>query len=422
MTTMNTNQYPELHNFYDVIQNADALIKAVESRKDEDHIYKFTGLLNIRKRTHGQSGENECDNSDISHKLPESFINSKFDWCIAGSAALVYVRSFLQEALDEIKDNKQEIPKIIKDICQLNSDGVKNLVNSRISNVKSGKAAYEALISTIREFVGRPNNKVLLQNITHDLPMFTSSLQPHEVWNFICDRLYNAKYLQYELSCIIFDIIKEIKNYVEKVKNKNDMVDIIKKLHGIDLSILAEDQVRAVYDSIHKKFDIVKLYGDFVNSDTDIFFLNSETNHRLSVGNVDMVHIKASNPQELIENFDLACCRAAFNSKHDFWISAQCLYSLLTGKYYVQGYLQSYKEFKCVLNQHRTFQVAYNEGAETTLHNRLLERINKYKSRGLECQWIDNSEVVPLWIKNRFHYAEWKDFHHVDLSTDGGEQ
>ena len=44
---------------------------------------------------------------------------------------------------------------------------------------------------------------------------------------------------------------------------------------------------------------------------------------------------------------------------------------------------------------------------ELMLFKRLTERIQKYADRGFKVQYVFTDDVAP-WIRNRFHYGEWK--------------
>lgn len=95
-----------------------------------------------------------------------------------------------------------------------------------------------------------------------------------------------------------------------------------------------------------------KIAGDFECNDTDIFFMNSKEHHRTTCGDVDIIHIKESSVETLLLNFDLPCCRAATDDSEEiFWISAQCLYSMLTGQYFLPAYLKDIEHFTSVFDE-----------------------------------------------------------------------
>jgi len=305
------SDYPICHNFYDVINNADQLIHAVTKNPSNDIVYHFPCLFR---------NTNEFDKEANKVKpYPQSFIDQKWDWCIAGSKALGYIQDLLNRAL-RWKLNKKNDETRIKEIQAKVTELVK------LTGLEKGSLNNETYLNFVR---------------------------------LNWDRL----------------------PYDTEVKTK------IKELIKSD------------------NIEIDKIYGTINPGDTDIFFLNSEINNRLVLPGIDLVHTKAKSVEELILNFDLPCCRAAFNSKHDFWISSQCLYSLLTGKYYLPLYLKNRDSFNTLLLQHRNGDPM--KVTDNFLYERLIQRITKYHQRGFKCEWVDTDEVLP-WIKNRFHYGEWK--------------
>lgn len=145
-------------------------------------------------------------------------------------------------------------------------------------------------------------------------------------------------------------------------------------------------------------------------SDTDIFFLNSVQNSRFSLGPTDLVMAKEKNVEELLLNFDLGCCRVAFDFQLNFWVSAQCLNAIFTHKYPMPNYLKEKIVFNKTLNLHREKDLTHV--AEDMLYNRFIERIRKYSNRGFGAKWVETKNILP-WVKNRFHYAEWKTIEEV---------
>ncbi len=142
-------------------------------------------------------------------------------------------------------------------------------------------------------------------------------------------------------------------------------------------------------------------------NDTDIFFLNSPGPHRSPIGKADIVHAPEKTVEELLLNFDLPCCRAATNSHFDYWVSIQCLASILSGNYYMPRYCFNKQTFREKLMKHRNSnQPGGLSCGEPMLFDRLQERIKKYQLRGFNVVWIETEKVLP-WIKQRFHYAEW---------------
>lgn len=149
-----------------------------------------------------------------------------------------------------------------------------------------------------------------------------------------------------------------------------------------------------------KLVDKCKIYGDFNANDTDIFFLGSKDQHRLVYGNTDIVHVREKTVESLILNFDLNCCRCAFNEDHEtLWISAQCVNSLFTGKYYLPNYLQDKTEFLQLMKLNNL-----QEDKIISLFHRLNYRKLKYETRGYQCINFNTDVTIP-WIRHRFFYG-----------------
>ena len=141
------------------------------------------------------------------------------------------------------------------------------------------------------------------------------------------------------------------------------------------------------------------------NSDTDMFFLQSPKHFRFQNGNTDIVYNPAKTVEELLSNFDLPCCRAGFHPLIGTWISIQCLTSIMEGIYYLPNYTRSFRSFCEMIRLHR--RVDRLADPEKYLFNRFHQRIKKYRERGFSPVWIETDVVLP-WIKNRFHYGEWR--------------
>ena len=143
------------------------------------------------------------------------------------------------------------------------------------------------------------------------------------------------------------------------------------------------------------------------STDTDIFILNCEQNHRSPIGITDIVYAKEKSVEELLINFDLPVCRVAYNFGYKIWISAQCIAALFTNEQNVPEYLKTRITFDTILQQNREPFDSINREQKITsfLYKRFTERVEKYQNRGFGINWVKTGEVIP-WIKNRFFYAE----------------
>jgi hypothetical protein len=84
----------------------------------------------------------------------------------------------------------------------------------------------------------------------------------------------------------------------------------------------------------------------FKNKDTDIFHLKSTENYHHVMGDIDMIYTTAQSIEDLLlREFDLPCVRVAIdyiNSEEGTYIvSAQFLYAIFTGKYYLPEGVES---------------------------------------------------------------------------------
>lgn len=81
--------------------------------------------------------------------------------------------------------------------------------------------------------------------------------------------------------------------------------------------------------------------------DADVFHLRADKPKRIKVGNMDVVDIRASSPEQLLlEYFDLPCCRAARNTEGDLWVSLQCLSAIATNRYFIPKWMSEARLFE----------------------------------------------------------------------------
>ena len=317
MTTQQTNSlpgnitFPVLKNFYDVIIHREALIRAVNDQPMMDFVYHFPHLFTNTFRT---------TSDRIITPEADALLNEKFNWCIAGSAALHHIHSHLRQAFNNLKEMEKT-----------REENLVKLINTLKLN--RGSLTIEQFIEFIK------NNK-----------------------EFISQRLSSESLM--ELDTIINSYCNE---------------------------------------KLPDTFSDISLNTSY--NDVDIFFLNSPVSCRMQIGHTDIVHSTCKTVDELLLNFDLPCCRVSMNSKHDYYISAQCLYALLTNEYPLPNYVQDRDSFISLLKNHRNGDPM--RVSEEFLYQRILERIKKYKQRGFNVVWYKTDYVLP-WIQNRFHYGEWK--------------
>lgn len=141
-------------------------------------------------------------------------------------------------------------------------------------------------------------------------------------------------------------------------------------------------------------------------SDIDVFILGCSANDRFSMGPTDLVRAKETTVEQLLLNFDLGCCRVAYDFQMNFWVSLQCLNSIFKHWYPLPSYMKEKNSFTQLLRNSRKPGEYPEYGAESMMYTRFQERIKKYSNRGFGVRWINTETILP-WVKNRFHYAEW---------------
>jgi len=153
-------------------------------------------------------------------------------------------------------------------------------------------------------------------------------------------------------------------------------------------------------------------------NDIDIFLLGRAQHARRGSGDkgglLDIVHTTDKTPVEVITNFDIPCCRVAFDMNYTFYVSIHALYSIFTKKVMLPEYLKTSDGFMRVLDRYQ-LDVPSKIGTSGSrvivdYHKRLIarmdERIKKYQSRGFSFQWYSTDYILP-WIKQRFAYVDF---------------
>lgn len=178
------------------------------------------------------------------------------------------------------------------------------------------------------------------------------------------------------------------------------------------LLALPEDTGKGLFvagsTALHYISSYVKGYNNinWKSTDIDVFFLNCPTSTRMTCppGNLDMVFCKEKTVEEVLLNFDLPCCRVGFDFKFNFYVSAQALVAIFTGKMYLPEYFSSNYEF---LNKLKEFECdktkPYAESINSLIVKRFYERVKKYQSRGFKAVYTHLDYLLP-WMKNRFTY------------------
>ena len=218
----------------------------------------------------------------------------------------------------------------------------------------------------------------------------------------------------------IYNKQKEVIKYVESNKDKDHIYFIKSKgryergtfMQGVfevksDFYIAGSAALNKFNEIPCKKH---RSYGkSFEPGDTDIFIVNSDRKFRSQFGSTDIVYTRDKTIEDLLLNFDLPCCRVATNPNGDYWISAQCLYAILTGKYFLPEYLLSIGSFYPMIEKYPGEELKKESKEKIIksaeyLHKRLLDRIEKYSKRGFTAVNYQ-TDVVLNWIIHRLDYS-----------------
>lgn len=171
------------------------------------------------------------------------------------------------------------------------------------------------------------------------------------------------------------------------------------------IELLHEEQKSSLINQVKGCGPYLKLIKNFEPTDINVFFLNSEVEDKVKYDGVDIIHLKATTVESLLLNFDLPNCRAAYYCDGEntiFYVSLHCIYSILTGHYYLPLYLQEKGEFSKIYKNNffecmEASSLLINTKGDK-LFNKLQSRIEKYKERGYTCRYIKTDIILP-WIR-----------------------
>lgn len=144
-------------------------------------------------------------------------------------------------------------------------------------------------------------------------------------------------------------------------------------------------------------------------NDTDLFFLGCPENSRMSTspGGLDFIFCKEKTIEEVLLNFDLPCCRVGFDFKYTYYVSAQALVSIFTGKMFLPEYfaisitfLEKLSSFHCDKSKE------FHQAVTRMIIKRFYERVKKYQSRGFKVVYTHLDYILP-WVENRFTYIDF---------------
>jgi len=137
------------------------------------------------------------------------------------------------------------------------------------------------------------------------------------------------------------------------------------------------------------------------SNDTDIFFVGAKNVSRVKMDTIDLIYTRLESIQEVLLNFDLPCCRVAVDSNNNFYVSAQCLVSLILNDPVIMP-----EYVKKVGPLSRKYQEAGCRISDINDHiSKIVMRFKKYQLRGFVFTYVKTEEVMNF-IKNVEMYSE----------------
>jgi len=142
----------------------------------------------------------------------------------------------------------------------------------------------------------------------------------------------------------------------------------------------------------------LRLAPDIECDDVDLYFLKPVNLISISTNNIkNIIHTKNSINNLVIDKY-LPCNRIACNSKKNiFYVSLQCLYSLLTGNCFLPKYLQNIDDFILAI---------YGDKYAATENNckNIFENFNSlikiYEKYGYTFSYVKTKTVLPCILLN----------------------
>jgi hypothetical protein len=214
---------------------------------------------------------------------------------------------------------------------------------------------------------------------------------------------------EYDPICVI--TIDLYESYFHKDLNSHKDIEPKNVISGSKavtafLELLRAGQKKAKTNDVKGCGPFLKLAEHYKSNDVDVFFLDSKEVSRIKYENVDIIHLKIPNITQHLDNFDLACCRTSMNLESTkFWISLNCLYTMLTGHCFIPKYLESLENFKVVYMKANKI---YDYNKKNTdrckvVFTRTQLRIEKYTERGYTFQYVETDKVLSFISSNHMN-------------------
>lgn len=136
-------------------------------------------------------------------------------------------------------------------------------------------------------------------------------------------------------------------------------------------------------------------------SDTDVFVLNSPKDGLVKVSGIDLIAHRAKNVLELLDYFDLPCCRVACTPQY-LYFTEQAFLSLMNKICGLPTLINDQERFCAQLTNVPT------EESRENMFQRTQARIRKYSSRGIIFNYYD-STTIPTFLAKRWYFSRYQE-------------
>jgi len=151
-------------------------------------------------------------------------------------------------------------------------------------------------------------------------------------------------------------------------------------------------------------------YNNWESKDTDIFQIGCENNSVTHpTDTIDIVNSTYNSIDELLISFDLSVCRLGINYEGMLYITAQALYSIITGYMFIPMYTKDIHQFRIAIMEDistreelKEYLSQFNDVTAYILSN-YNRRVEKYINRGFKPKYIETTRV-PNYILTRIKY------------------
>jgi len=191
---------------------------------------------------------------------------------------------------------------------------------------------------------------------------------------------------------LLHQALKNTESLVQENKslfNNKEVKQYLASLNPVSMDrVQVSDLIRRIDVFNMKQVPRRVQWGDFTSNDVDLFMLGQKKSYRVDCHPLDIVYVTHETIDcLLLFGFDLPCCRAARDLENKFYVSLQCLYSMLTGKVHVPLYLADENLYKTLVSDTKKVCI-----------EKIQLRIEKYKQRG--CTFVfKESKLLPCHLK-----------------------